>query len=72
MQTPQGSRQASNLDQSAQTEVGCIQTWSDGSVYKGLFKDGRRHGHGEERWPNGEVSFVSLFLVFPRMQISAF
>ena len=31
------------------------QEWSDGSVYSGEYKDGHRHGHGEARWPNGEV-----------------
>ena len=50
------SKPTSRLDQSIQTEKGSIQVWSDGSVYEGFFKDGRRHGHGEERWPNGEVS----------------
>ena len=46
--------------QCIQIEDESTQTWSDGSVYKGFFKDGRRHGKGEERWPNGEVSFYFL------------
>jgi hypothetical protein len=32
-----------------------IYTWSDGRVYKGEYKDDKKHGYGEYSWADGRV-----------------
>eukprot|EP01034_Spumella_vulgaris_P044989 gene44989-55999_t len=37
------------------------ETWSDGHVYLGEFKDGRQHGEGKLTWANGDVYSGTFF-----------
>ena len=41
-----------------------LQVWQDGGQYKGEFHHDMRHGEGELKWSNGEVSFRICFIIY--------